>query len=153
MGKVKKMRTVLNILMAIVAMTAFFGGLQVTEARAESITVQIRSIAATNEAESFDPKLNDLKGKLLKAFGGYKTFKQVGVSTFTVAPEEKKSTTLPDGSSMTVSFHGYAGKFIKLGLGIAGKLNTTLRASPGSTFFQAGLSYRGGILILAITVR
>ncbi len=147
------MRTVLNIVMALAMALTFFGGFDVSEASAESITVQIRSIHASNDGKSFDPKLKDLKGKLSKAFGGYTNFSQVSVSKFSVAKKEKKSASLPNGSSMTVTFHGYAGKFIKLGLGIAGKLNTTLRASPGSTFFQAGLNYKGGILILAITVR
>ncbi len=146
------MRTVMNI---FVAMLVVGGLLSVApaEAAAESITVQIRSIAATNDGNSFDPKLNDLKSKLQKAFGGYSNFEQVGNSTFKVAKDQRKSTSLPNGSSITVTFHGYAAKFIKLGLGIAGKLNTTLRASPGSTFFQAGLNYKGGILVLAITVR
>ena len=146
------MRTLLNIFVAMMVVGGLLG-FAPAEAAAESITVQIRSIAATNNGSSFDPKLNDLKGKLKKAFGGYSNFEQVGNTNFKVDKGEKKATTLPNGSAMTVTFHGYAGKFIKLGLGIAGKLNTTLRASPGSTFFQAGLSYKGGILVLAITVR
>ena len=150
--QVKTMRTVMNI---FVAMLMVGGMLTIApaEAAAQSITVQIRSIAATNNGDSFDPKLNDLKSKLKKAFGGYSNFEQVGNDKFKVPKNKRKSTTLANGSEITVTFHGYAGKFIKLGLGIAGKLNTTLRASPGSTFFQAGLNYKGGILVLAITVK
>lgn len=150
--QVRIMRTVMNI---FVAMLVVGGMLSIApaEAAAQSITVQIRSIAATNNGDSFDPKLNDLKGKLKKAFGGYSSFEEVGNNKFKVNKNKRKSTTLPNGSDITVTFHGYAGKFIKLGLGIAGKLNTTLRASPGSTFFQAGLNYKGGILVLAITVK
>lgn len=145
------MRTILNIFLAVMIGGVFMAA--PAQASAESITVQIRSIAATNQGESFDPKLNDLKGKLKKAFGGYSNFKQVGNLNFKVKKGAQKSNKLADGSNITVSFHGYAGKFIKLGLSIAGKLNTTLRASPGSTFFQAGLNYQGGILVLAITVK
>lgn len=147
------MRMALNILMALTMVATFFGGFQVADASAETISVRIRSIAANNQGKAFDSNLNDLKGKLSKAFGGYTNFKQVKDDSFTVAEKGKKTSKLPNGSDISVTFHGFAGKFIKLGLGIAGKLNTTLRASPGSTFFQAGLSYKGGILILAITVR
>lgn len=144
------MRMILNIFMTLMMMV----GLMFTApavAHAEDITVQVRSIAASN-GEGFDPKLEDLRSKLEKAFKGYTKFQLVGDTTFPVAEGEKKTIRLPNGASMSVTFHGLAGKFIKLGLGIAGKLNTTLRASSGSTFFQAGLEYQDGILILAITV-
>jgi hypothetical protein len=77
----------------------------------------------------------------------------VAVTSFQLTPSGEKTATLPDGSAMTVKFHGFSGKFIKLGFGIEGKLNTILRATPGGTFFQAGLKYGDGILILAISVR
>lgn len=146
------MRTIIHILMTMTFVVGLLG-FNVAEASAETITVQVRSIAAAKSGSSFDPALKDLKRKLKTAFGGYSNFKQVANDSFTVEAGQKQATTLPNGSKLTVKFHGYAGKFIKLGLGIAGKLNTTLRASPGSTFFQAGLAYKGGILILAITVK
>ena len=144
------MRMILNILLTLTMMT----GLMIAApavAHAEDITVQVRSVLASN-GEGFDPKLEDLRSKLAKAFKGYTKFQLIGDTTFPVAEGEKKTIRLPNGASMSVTFHGLAGKFIKLGLGIAGKLNTTLRASSGSTFFQAGLEYQDGILILAITV-
>ena len=121
-------------------------------AQSKSISVEVRSIAATSKGSHFDPKLNDLKKRLTKAFAGYSNFRQVASTQFQLAPNAEKTAELPDGNQMTVTFHGYSGKFIRLGFGIAGKLNTILRATPGGTFFQAGLRYGDGILILAIRV-
>lgn len=123
-------------------------------ASAQGISVEVRSIAASTKGNSFDPKLKDLERKLKgPAFARYTNFKQVSVSTVRLASEGNKSVKLPDGSSMKLTFLGYAGKLVKLGVGIPKKLNTTLRLSPGSTFFQAGLRYGTGILILAIRIK
>ncbi|MEZ4458599.1 MAG: hypothetical protein R3E66_02505 [bacterium] len=146
------MRTIMNMLMALVMLAGLVLAAP-AQAFAQDITVQVRSISASQEGTKFDPKLEDLRKKLGKAFKGYTNFELVGDNTFKVALDETKTTSLPNGDTISVSFHGMAGKFIRLGLGIAGKLNTTLRASSGSTFFQAGLEYQSGILILAITIQ
>lgn len=119
----------------------------------DSITVEVRSIYASKDGSSFDSSLNDLKNKLTRAFGGYTNFEQVGDTSLKISKSKSKSTRLANGSTMKLTFHGETGRFVKLGLSIAGKLNTTLKATKGSTFFQAGLNYKSGILILAITVK
>lgn len=145
------MRTAFNIFFALLTLGTLFGF--TPEAHAETITVEVRSIAADTDDEAFDPRLNHLKGKLQKAFRGYKSFKQVGKRVLRLPDSKGKAMPLPNGSELTLTFHGMAGNLVKLGLAIAGKMSTTLRASPGSTFFQAGMDYEGGILILAITVK
>ena len=142
----------MNMLMALVMLVGLVLAAP-AQAYAQDITVQVRSISASQEGTKFDPKLEDLRKKLGKALKGYTNFELVGDTTFKVGLDETKTTSLPNGDTISVSFHGMAGKFIRLGLGIAGKLNTTLRASSGSTFFQAGLEYQTGILILAITIQ
>ena len=119
---------------------------------AKDITVEVRSIAASREGDSVDPKLKDIQGTLNVTFAGYSNFEQLGVQRVGLAPRKSKKVKLPNGSMLTLTFQGLAGDLIKLGLGIADKMNTTLRVSPGSTFFQAGMRYKGGILILAIKV-
>lgn len=119
----------------------------------DSITVEVRSIYASKDGSSFDSSLNDLKNKLTRAFGGYTNFEQVGDTSLKISKSKSKSTRLANGSTMKLTFHGETGRFVKLGLSIASKLNTTLKATKGSTFFQAGLNYKSGILILAITVK
>lgn len=146
------MRTALNILIALLMIGTLLG-ISPAEAHADPITVEVRSIAASTEGDAFDNRLNHLSKKLKKAFRGYTSFKQVGKRVVKLKEDKSKSMPLPNGSELTLTFHGMAGQLIKLGLSITGKMSTTLRASPGSTFFQAGLDYDKGILILAITVQ
>ena len=145
-----KMRTFLHILFATVALGAVLGFSP--SVSAQQISVEVRSIAASKTDEGFDKELSDLKGKLEKVFGSYSTFEQLSQKSVQLDKGKNKSLTLPEGSTLKVTFHGFADDLIKLGIDVGGKLSTTLRASPGSTFFQAGLQYGDGILILAITV-
>lgn len=144
------MRTLLHILFATVALGAVLGFSPTVSA--QQVAVEVRSIAASKTDKGFDDDLADLKGKLEKVFGSYSTFEQLSRQNVQLDKDQKKSITLPEGSTLKVTFHGFADDLIKLGINVAGKLSTTLRASPGSTFFQAGLQYGDGILILAITV-
>jgi hypothetical protein len=144
------MRTLLHILFATVALGAVLGFSPAVSA--QQVAVEVRSIAASKTDKGFDDDLSDLKGKLEKVFGSYSTFEQLSRQNVQLDKDKEKSITLPEGSTLTVTFHGFADDLIKLGIDVAGKLSTTLRASPGSTFFQAGLQYGDGILILAITV-
>lgn len=145
------MRTALHIFITLLTLGTLLGFSP--DARADSITVEVRSIAASAKGEAFDNRLSELEGQLTKAFRGYTSFKQVGKRILRIGEDKEKSAPLPNGSELTLSYHGMAGKLVKIGLSIAGKMSTTLRASPGSTFFQAGMDYEDGILILAITVR
>jgi len=144
------MRTLLHILFATVALGAVLGFSPTVSA--QQVAVEVRSIAASKTDKGFDDDLSDLKGKLEKVFGSYSTFEQLSRQNVQLDKDQKKSITLPEGSTLKVTFHGFADDLIKLGIDVAGKLSTTLRASPGSTFFQAGLQYGDGIVILAITV-
>lgn len=119
---------------------------------AEEITVEVRSIAASKDGEGVDDSLEEMEAKLEKVFGNYSKFEQIDHSSIQLDKDQQKSIDLPEGSTLEVTFHGFADDLIKLGISVAGKLSTTLRASSGSTFFQAGLDYEEGILILAITV-
>ena len=148
------MRTLFHILLATAAVVSVLGihSPAMAEEGEEAVSVEIRSIAASKSGEGVGEDLSDLKSKLEKVFGSYSTFEELTRVSFDLERGQSKSVTLPEGSDITVTFHGPAEDLLKLGLKIAGKFTTTLRASPGSTFFQAGLSYQGGILILAITV-
>ena len=146
------MRTLLNFMMMMVFITGSLFVLSQPVA-AETVTVQVRSIAASTQGTSFDPQLSDLKSNLDKGFANYTNFKQVGSTSFKLGDKASNTTKLASGDDLTMTFHGRAGDFVKLGLAIGSRLNTSLRVKPGSTFFQAGLNYQNGILILAITLR
>ena len=123
-----------------------------SEARAEDVSVEVRSIAATKGSGGVDPKLHDIKGQLEKGFGSYTSFTLIDQANLKIAQGQQRDVSLPNGSSMSLTFHGFAGNLAKLGMAIGERLNTTVRLSHGSTFFQAGMTYKDGILILAIKV-
>ncbi len=126
---------------------------QAKPAAAQSAQVEVRVIAASRTGEGVDAQLQDLKPQLERGFTSYTGFKQIGSQTMTLPERGTSTMRLPDGSALTLTFHGYVGSLAKLGLNLAERLNTTLRVSPGSTFFQAGLSYQEGILVLAIKIK
>ncbi len=137
--------------------TCFFLGalllVSIPAAAEESVTVEVRAIAATADGEDCDRALRRLCGRLQRGFGAYSHFRQIDRNSLRLGQGDSGELSLPTGNHLTLEFHGVTDDFVKLGLSIDDRLNTTLRASPGSTFFQAGLSYGDGILILAITVR
>ena len=123
------------------------------EASAQDVRVVVRSIEASKGGEYMDPKLNDLKKQLNQpGFAGYSSFKQVDSKSFTLSKGASKSLALKNGKEAKLTFHGHAKDLAKVGLEIVGRMNTTLRLSKGSYFFQAGMRYGKGILILAIKI-
>jgi len=144
------MRTLFHIFGVVLAVGTVLGFSP--EVDAQEMTVEVRSIAASKDGDGVDDSLESVEAKLEKVFGNYSTFEQIDHSSIELDKDQQKSIDLPDGSTLEVTFHGFADDLIKLGISVAGKLSTTLRASSGSTFFQAGLDYKDGILILAITV-
>ncbi|MFB6350909.1 MAG: hypothetical protein ABEN55_15805 [Bradymonadaceae bacterium] len=144
------MRTFFHILVATAALAVVLGASP--PASAQTIDVEVRAISASKQGDSFDKKLSDLKSKLEKVFANYSHFEQLSQTSIQLDKGQTDSVNLPEGSTLEITFHGLAKDLIKLGVDVGDKMSTTLRASPGSTFFQAGLEYDDGILILAITV-
>lgn len=145
------MRTALNIFIALLMFGTLLG--YSPDAHANQITIDVRTIVASTKGDSFDSRLEPLKGKLTKAFRGYKSFRLEGRRSFALREGKSKSMPLPNGSELSLTHHGLAGSLVKLGLSLAGKMSTMLRVSRGGTFFQAGMDFDDGILIIAITVK
>ena len=145
------MRTLVHILCAAATLAVVLGA-SPPPVSAETVDIEVRAISASKSDDGFDDKLSDLKSKLEKVFANYTSFEQLSKTSIQLDKEQTTSIKLPEGSTLEVTFHGLAEDLIKLGIDVGDKLSTTLRASPGSTFFQAGLEYDDGILILAITV-
>ena len=144
------MRTFFHILCATATLAVVLGASPPVSA--QTVDVEVRAISASKEGDSFDKKLADLKSKLETVFASYLKFEQLSKTSIQLDKGQSDSVKLPEGSTLEITFHGLADDLIKLGVDVGDKLSTTLRASPGSTFFQAGLEYDDGILILAITV-
>lgn len=143
------MRTLLNIFLAMTVLVGIMG--LARPAAAQDVKIQVRSIVATDHGDSVDSSLSDVKSQLQSAFDGYTSFRLLDDTEFSLSQAESHSVELPGGTVLTLRFNGVSEKFLRLGLSIGDQLRTTLRASSGSTFFQAGLDYKSGMLILAIT--
>lgn len=117
-----------------------------------AIEVELRSIAARAESGQTDERLDDLRGRLDRNFEEFETFEQVDRQTLVLDNGQSDSIRLPGDRQFEVTYHGTVDNLLKLGIDVAGRLSTTVRASPGSTFFQAGLEHETGILVVAVTV-
>ncbi len=118
----------------------------------ESISVEVRTIVATPEGDEIDDELRDMENRLRQGITNYSSFRQINRQRLTVERDEPGEFELPTDDELIIRYTGREGDFVKLGLALGSRLDTTLRASPGSTFFQAGLRYDDGLLVLAITV-
>jgi hypothetical protein len=119
-----------------------------------AVNIQVHAIHATSTSgPAFaSPALEAITPKLTKAFGQYSSFKQVSSKQVSLRPKASFQFPLPDANIFELAYDGPEGALAGLNIGIGKKFNTKVRASRGSTFFQAGLPYKGGILIIAISV-
>lgn len=123
----------------------------------EEVTVEIRTIYVTTDAKGIDARLEHLKPKLTKAFPNYGTFKELARHEATLQRDAAFEFSIPGGTHLILSnkgLHVEEGKeLIHLSMNVDRKFRSDVRASRGSTFFQAGLPHGSGILVLAITLR
>lgn len=122
-------------------------------AQAQDVSLEVRSIHANKDGSGVDSSLNDIKSKLERGFGGYTGFKLLSSTVLTLKKGGAKSVTLPNNTNMTLNFNGFAGNLANIGMQISDKVNSKVRLSKGSTFFQAGMRHKGGILITAIKLQ
>lgn len=123
---------------------------------ADSVLVKIQTLSATTGDGETDVELKPLEDELRSGFPGYDTFHFLNKTKLNVPVDEKRSLELPDDekSTLEVTNRGLTKEtpaLIRLEVGLKGKIAAEVKASPGSTFFQAGLLHKGGILILAIS--
>jgi len=107
-------------------------------------------IEATKDPGEVDRKLDHLRDLLDRSFKGYKSFRQVTRTTFTVIEGESHSSTLVADQKLTVGLVS-AGKtgFLKVRLE-TGDLKTVVDVKDGGLFFQAARAPSGVALVLAI---
>lgn len=124
-----------------------------SEAQAEEIEVDIKTIYASRGEKSMDSKLERLRDELLLAFPQYQRFALLEQAIMKLPLNESRSSVLPDTerSELVITYLGRTeDELLQLQVGLKGKIAADVKASAGSTFFQAGLSYETGILVLAI---
>jgi hypothetical protein len=117
------------------------------------IQVQVRAIHVSNQGQGVDPALTDLKGSLTKGFEGYTRFRALSTVDATIAPGAAHQFTVPGDKTLEIRYRDAPNGLIRLGLNIPDGFKTNVRVSRGNTFFQAGLPYQDGVLVLAIKVK
>ncbi len=115
--------------------------------------VRVAAIAATATDGDPDPALRQMVPVLKRTFPDYQGFKLVSSTTVELARGATEVVPLPNGKDLKVGYLGPQEGYVKLHMDIKDKLSTTVRVEDGGTFFQAGMAYEGGILILAITAK
>ncbi len=125
-----------------------------TTAAANEVLVHIQTIHASAGEPFVDPDIESLQNELRSGFPGYQVFHLLGRHELKAPQQSQRSLKLPDNdnSELVITYLGRTPdpKLLRLEIGLRGKLAAEVKASPGSTFFQAGLTYKDGILILAI---
>ncbi len=145
------MPTISKLMVALMA-TALVMSLAATAAADDSVAIEVRAIAASPDGDEFDSRLDDIEQRLERGFSDYSSFRQIDRHHKTIERDESAEFELPTGDVLVLSYNGRADDFVRLGLQLEDRFSTTLRATPGSTFFQAGLVYDESTLVLAITV-
>ena len=123
-------------------------------ARAQGATahIAVQAIHAKDAKEKSTAPAKVVR-RLSKAFPGYASFHLLGKSQWDLAEGKTGRHKLPNDSELSVTYKGPQAKFLKLHVAIPPKLRTDVRVKDGGTFYQAGMSYKGGILILSINAR
>ncbi len=127
-----------------------FGGVVADE---KPIEVTVHSIQIHKDGKIFDKQLEPLRDKLISGFPGYQNFKHISEEVAPIKQGGQHTFALPDKTPLTIGYSDVTKELINLNVKVDNKVATTLRVSRGNTFFQAGLPYQDGILVIAITVR
>jgi hypothetical protein len=120
-----------------------------------AVRAEVRVIHASGGADTgsyVDPALKPIAEYLAKSFGArYTSFRQLDLQTLTLELQQRGTVDLPGERQLALTFKGVKDDFVRLFMELP-HLKTTVRVRDGGLFFQAGQSYQGGMLILAIRV-
>ncbi len=114
--------------------------------------VAVKTIHAKDAKEQSTAPAS-LTKRLAVAFPKYTAFHLLGSSQWDLAKGKAGTHALPNDKSLNVTYLGPQEKFLKLRVAIPPKLKTEVRVKNGGTFYQAGMGYKGGILILSINAK
>ncbi len=115
------------------------------------VTFEVVVIHATKSGKGVDAALQQYKTPLVRSFKDYSSFNKLDKKVFRLAPSKKHSVKLPNGhGNATFAYNQANGKHhsVKLAIPKAG-VEADLRMPLNKPFFQAGLRYKNGILIVA----
>lgn len=143
------MRRHLTLALALLTALAVVS-MEPREASAQTASVTVRVILASNSGGGVDGSLSGISGQLTSRFRQYSSFRQLAVHSVSLSSGSARSVSLPNGQSMTVRFDGMAGSSYRIGVSLPGG-GTTVTSPRGGLFFLAGPPYSGGILVVAVS--
>lgn len=148
LGKLR-IRALLSSILLIFAV-AYLGA---AENSAQTVTIKIDTILATNENGEFDPRLKPLE-KQLKVLK-YRSYRLLKEESQDVVSQGNGSFEIPGGRSLIVSPQDYRNRRIALKVRWQEKdkplVDTTITlANKGNFILGGGPPHEGGFLVLAI---
>jgi len=113
------------------------------------------AIIYATKTGQMDPNITKVTQKSLAAtFGAYKGFEQLEKANKKIAKGTPATLKLPTGQTAVVSLIGKKGRAYQLQLEIPKhKVKVKLSAPPKKLFYQAGIPYKKGRLILAFYLK
>ena len=148
------MRAITKVIGGLFFLGALFISMS-TAAHAENKLKLKTAIIYATKSGQMDPKIKKVTQKSLSAtFGAYKGFTLLD-QTADVLTEKKAATVLlPTNQKAVVSLIGKKGRAYQLKLDIPKhKVKVKLSAPPKKLFYQAGIPYKKGRLILAFYLK
>src|SRR5512134_3142833 len=121
---------------------------------ADTVSVEIGSVYASNEGASMDPVLGNIRGKLQSMFN-YTSYKLLDRKRRSLAVGETGEFELPGRRTMRVTPQPAQGNKVRLSVqiteGAKNLLNTTLGLSRGGMVLVGAPTHQSGVLILIIS--
>jgi len=140
-------------LATLVLLLLILGG-AAPSAAADTVSVDVGSVYASNEGSSMDPALGNIRGKLQSMFN-YTSYKMLDRKRRSLAIGETGDIELPGKRTMRVTPVPAQGNKVRLSVQISegpkNLLTTTLGLTRGGMVLVGGPSHQAGVLILIIS--
>lgn len=141
-----------SLLRALIAAGLMLLATPALAAEGDAIDVNVTVVHARPAAGGVAPELDGIGRYLLKAFPNHKSFVRLSARDEHLAVGAEGRLALPNKSELVIKHTGWKDGFAAVYLQVGG-LSSTVNVKDGSTFFQAGRGYEGGMIVLAIQVR
>ncbi|MCA9527837.1 MAG: hypothetical protein KC549_16235 [Myxococcales bacterium] len=123
-------------------------------AAADKVDLKVSIIFASKKPGPVDPALARIRGTLEKSFGGFQSFKELAKHKIELPLKKTRQIKLPNDQTAGFTYEGQAKDQEKIRIAIPkSKVDVGLRVQRRKVFYQAGLRYNDGILILALYLR
>ena len=126
----------------------------VPSAAADSVSVDVGAVYASNEGTSIDPALGTIRGKLQAMFN-YSSYRMLDRKRRSLSVGESGEFELPDRRTMRATLLPSRGDKVRLSILISDGprkiLTTTLGLRRGGMVLVGGPSHKAGVLILIIS--